>query len=237
MNKFLSLLLVFFVGTLSAQTVEISEKSSVALPFVSSIYFGAAPTTAFRQLDSANTVFGESLGYRADEEKFKTWSFNGGFRTPINKYLTLDIGFNFNQSGEKYSFDDPDSDSTYSYRNRYRDFGMPIQVYASYGSTFRWFIGGGIQPHMAISLNQKVDYKQENGSPFESEQNSTEILNSLSFSAQFSAGFQWRWNKSVSVYFAPSYVFGLTNQYAKQEAFIYKRRVLEWKFGLCYNIN
>lgn len=236
MKKILSLIVVVQSSLFMAQTVEISEKSKIDLPFVSSIYFGAAPSTTFRTLDSAKTAFGESLGYRTDEEKLKTWSFNGGYRSPINNFLTLDIGFNLNQSGEKYAYDDPNSDSTYTYRNRYRDFGIPIQVYASYGKSFRWFIGGGIQAHMAISYNQEIKYTQENGSPFESEKNSTEILNSLTFSAQVSGGFQWRWNKAISVYFVPSYVFGLSNQYAKQEAYVYKRRVMEWKFGLCYNL-
>ncbi|MFN6085674.1 MAG: hypothetical protein ACK476_12210, partial [Fluviicola sp.] len=67
MKKILSLIVVIQSTVLMAQTVEISEKSKVDLPFVSSIYFGAAPTTAFRTLDSAKTVFGENLGFRADE--------------------------------------------------------------------------------------------------------------------------------------------------------------------------
>ena len=75
MKKILSLIVVVQSSLLMAQTVEISEKSKIDLPFVSSIYFGAAPSSAFRTLDSAKTVFGEKIGFRTDEEKLKNLEF------------------------------------------------------------------------------------------------------------------------------------------------------------------
>ncbi len=237
MKTFLLLIAVFTTQLATSQAIEISEnsKAKIALDFVPNIYLGLASCNSFRVLDSAKTVFGESLGKRADEIKFKTWSFNGGFRAPVSKFLTIDVGFSFNQSGESYLFEESTNDSSYSYTNRYRDIGMPIQLFASYGNSFRWFIGGGIQPHLAMNFRNKGKYTTENGSPFEFESKPIETLNGFSLSAVASAGFQWRWNKYTSIYFTPTYVLGLTNQYAKQEDFTYKRRVLELKFGICYN--
>jgi hypothetical protein len=74
-------------------------------------------------------------------------------QTGLGKWLRFDAGLQFVQNGERYSYSDSQSDSTFHYENRYRYLGMPMSLNFHWGSAFKIFAGAGITP---LIFNQYV---------------------------------------------------------------------------------
>ncbi len=200
------------------------------------IYIGAGRNYTSRLLKPNSEPFGKELGERANETGIKIWTYQFGVRNRLNQFLSYDAALALDKYGETYLFESELNDSSYSYTNTYSFISVPIQLFATYGKDFRWFIGGGIQPQIIAGYRQETVIQNALGTKTETTLKTTEGLNGTTFSAIFSAGFQWRWNQRGSVYFTPSYVFGLTNTYAKQEAYQYFIRGFNLKFGVAFHI-
>lgn len=199
-------------------------------------YAGAGRVYANRSLEPNDPPFGSPLGPRADETGLKTWSFQAGVRNRAHTYFSYDIGLSISRYGESYDYDDPNSDSTYSYTSRYSYYALPLQGLATFGKDFRFFIGGGIQPELIAGYRQKDDWKSVLGSTQHETIRRTEGLNQFGVAFLATCGVQWRWGDNVSIFVLPTWAWRVMNTYDDQADYIHKARSFTLKFGLTFHI-
>lgn len=199
-------------------------------------YVGAGRVFSNRTLTENAFPFGAPLGTRADETGFKTWSFQLGLRNNLKPHVAYDAALAIDRTGESYSYDDPETDSTFSYTSQYTYFSLPIQVFYTYGKDLRFFIGGGVQPGLFAGYRQEQKWTTAVNTEGSAEITADAGLNLFAFAAIASAGFQFRLGKSSSIYLLPTMLWNLTNTYDDQADYVHKARSFNLKFGLVFHI-
>jgi hypothetical protein len=204
---------------------------------VSNVYVGVGVNTAFRTLAESNSYFAEPIGIRSDEFAANRWIYQVGFRNRFTNLFTLDAGFQLDRYGIGYSYKALDSDSAFTYAMTFSYVSIPLQVFVTYGTKFRWHLGGGIQPLLATSYKYSSENTFANGTKVSNSLASVESLNPFTINVLLSAGFEWKWGRNSAIYFLPSYVYGLSNVYSKQEPYCQKWHGLNYKFGLVFQLD
>jgi hypothetical protein len=197
-------------------------------------YLGAGLNHSFRNLQSNKTPFGEPLGQRANEESIDVWTFHLGYRQTLSKHCQIDAGLNFDKFGEMYRFQDPLSDSAFTYTNRYAFIGLPIQFNLTFGQRLVFSLGGGIQPMLATSYKTEQEITDANKNVTTNSYSSLTALNGFGCNLLISAGINYRCNKNIGVYLQPTYSHGLINTFEKQAAYKHYTRGNNFKFGLIF---
>lgn len=197
-----------------------------------SVYLGYAPTFSYRSLIENPSIFGEDLGLRVDEKAAWVHSGSLGVRANLHKYLMLDASFGYLEDGESYSFNSDINDSTYSYKNSYRNFSVAIKLYAKYDlKKFSFYAGGGIMPSLFINQGEQINYNDNNGNPRESKNTYREGYNAFNLHVVGSVGVSYHFHKYASFYVMPEYRYGLFSTYQKQSAYVRKPFSLALHFG------
>jgi hypothetical protein len=199
-------------------------------------YLGAGRVYANRTLTSNVEPFGAPLGDRGMESSLKAWSFQGGIRNRVNKYISYDVGLSLDRFGESYSYEDTGSDSTFSYDSRYSYYAIPIQVLATYGKDFRFFLGGGIEPQLLAGFRQDQKWTTKLNSVEEETVKSTNGFNQFNFGVLATCGIQWRLGTRSSLYVMPTWMWNLTSTYDDQADYVHKAYTFNLKFGLAFHL-
>jgi hypothetical protein len=200
------------------------------------VYLGAGRVWANRTLTPNEAPFGAPLGVRDDETGLKTWSFQGGVRNRANKYLSYDVGLAIERFGESYQYEDTETDSTLSYTSRYSYIAMPVQLLATFGKDFRFFVGGGIQPQLFAGYRQERDWTTSLNSEQHDTYKVAQGMSQFGFGALATCGIQWRVGNKTSVYCMPTWVWNLTNTYDDQADYEHKAWSFNLKFGLAFHL-
>ncbi len=224
-----------------APAVEIIDIPDTTPPRKNSIYtfyLGAGRNNSFRRLTSNDYPYGKALGYRADEEHLKVWSYEAGIRTKLSEHLQLDAGLSLARSGEKYKSvpTDPSNDSAYAYENRYAFVSIPIQIYGTIGDDFKLYGGGGFETGIVAAYNKELTLTDSIGNSTTTKTNTPEALAGIILSARLSGGIQWKWNKNFGLYVNYTYQFGLTSTYAKQDPYKHYIHAGGVRFGMYFNL-
>ncbi len=198
------------------------------------VFLGAGYSFGSHKIEPNGDLFGKPIGTRADEKMVNRWTYQGGIRNRINRFLSIEAGLSYDRYGESYSYKStiPGNDSAYSYNRKYNMLAIPVQLYFTYGKRVQFLAGAGIQPFIPLSLKSKITYKDFKGNETTSEPRTVEGFNSAGFSVLFSAGVQYRFSKYASVYFIPAYSIGLTNIFGKQEPHRQWFNALNLRFGM-----
>lgn len=199
-------------------------------------YLGAGRVYSNRSLDSNQSVFGASLGERAKETGLKTMSFQIGLRNRLSTYFSYDIGLALDRVGESYAFDDPNSDSAFSYTSRYTYYALPLQGLATFGKDFRFFIGGGLQPQLLAGFRQEQKWTTVLNSNDDATVKSTDGFNQFGLAALATCGIQWRMSKRSSIYVLPTWTWNLLSTYDDQADYVHKSRSFNVKFGFVFHL-
>lgn len=115
--------------------------------------------------------------YRTFEDQssngfYKEWedqtsSYNGGFNAGVVMKLTksihLDIGFNYFATGENYTYADTASDSTFTYRNTYKQMALPVKLRYVYGDKWQVFGFAGLAPLNILTVVYESNYTTAEG--------------------------------------------------------------------------
>jgi hypothetical protein len=199
-------------------------------------YLGAGRVFADRTLTSNKAPFGAPLGERDMETSLKAWSFQGGIRNRVNKYISYDVGLALDRFGESYAYADNGSDSTFSYDSRYSYYAIPIQVLATYGKDFRFFLGGGVEPQLLAGFRQEQKWTTTLNSVGQATVKGTNGFNQFNFGVLATCGFQWRLGVRSSLYVIPTWMWNLTSTYDKQADYVHKAHTFNLKFGLAFHL-
>ncbi len=200
------------------------------------VYVGAGKLNSFRSLTPNKAPYGKELGIRADETKTKCWNFDAGYLTQVHPHVLIDAGVSLAQFGESYRFESTSTDSSYAYTNQYGMIALPIQAYATIGSDFQLYLGGGIQPQLLQSFKTQLEVGDSLGNVSKNTTNYLENGAGFSLSARASAGLVWKLQKNISIYVNYTYTQGLTNTYADQEKYVHKAYSHGIRYGLVYSL-
>lgn len=211
-------------------TKTVQQKS---LPKVTTmLYLGAGINHSYRNLQSNKPPFGKPIGTRANEQAIDVWTFHMGYKQTLSKHFQIDAGLHFDKFGEMYDFQDPLSDSAFSYTNRYAFIGLPIQFNLTFGQRLVFSVGGGIQPMLATSYSTEQHITDANKNVTKTTYSSLTALNGFGCNMMLSAGLHYRCNQTIGVYFQPTYTHGIINTLEKQAPFKHYTRGNNYKFGL-----
>ncbi len=108
------------------------------------------------------SVFGV-LGEREKEFPAATGGLTIGLILPLSKYLSLDLGISYWGHGEKYAYQDSLSDSTYNYKRRYLQIGVPFRFRATYGEKLQGFMFAGVTLLNILQIRYDADYTNSLG--------------------------------------------------------------------------
>ncbi|MEZ4937246.1 MAG: hypothetical protein R2799_06595 [Crocinitomicaceae bacterium] len=212
---------------------EIKDKSKTKKPLAitgRNIYLGVTLGQSYRTLKPADNFFSKPINQKVDEKMIFSVRAQAGMQAILWKYFMVDFGFSYTEQGEQYTYEDENSDSSYSYINKYRYFGVPLTANAIFGGeSVRFYFGGGIIPMMFINQGQNLRYTTITGTGTE------ELLtfrdnkyNQFNMMAIGRLGMQFNFTKHVGFYLAPEIRYMLFNTYEKQ----YQHEHHQWAWGV-----
>ena len=185
-----------------------------------------------RSLEPNSTIFGDTLGDRANESAIGSWSFSIGLRNRISKHFSWDGGIAYARNGEQYEFDQ--ADTSYHYQTTYSYISMPLRLTVNYGKTVELFGGIGLMPQMFTGYKQDIQWRTTANTEFKEtvKMKSGYAPNSFVLSALVNVGVCVHFEKNWSLLVSPELRYQLTSTYAKQDEFIHKNRAIGISFGL-----
>jgi hypothetical protein len=147
--------------------------------------------------------------------------------------VRVESGLLWLQQGEQYAFNDPNSDSSLSYTNKYRYLGLPLALNLQYGSSFRVFLGAGIAPMIFNRSIQQINWSTALGA---NEKETIKIKNNNYSSAVFQgfvqAGVQYTGERGWGMILKAVYRQQFTNTYSKYNAYIHKANAMGFTLGI-----
>lgn len=188
---------------------------------------------SFRSLVPNAAFLNTPLGERASETPLTVWSYGLGIQTGLGKWVRVESGLLWLQQGEQYAFNDPNSDSSLSYTNKYRYLGLPLALNLQYGSSFRVFLGAGIAPMIFNRSIQQINWSTALGA---NEKETIKIKNNDYSSAVFQgfvqAGVQYTGERGWGMILKAVYRQQFTNTYSKYNAYIHKANAMGFTLGI-----
>jgi hypothetical protein len=197
-------------------------------------YLGTGFQLNSRRLAEATTNFGKPLGIRLDEKAQNTWSFQLGVRNRVHNYLTIDGAIQYNRFEESYAYASTTSDSTYAYTRKYGFISVPIQGYLTFGTRLQFFIGGGFQAGIPIRLSLQTTFADSLGNETSTTIKKKETLNPFTFSLLSTLGVSYQFSNQWGMYVMPSFNYGLSNIYNKQQPHQQWLDGINVKFGVVF---
>ena len=86
-----------------------------------------------------------------------------GLVLPLSKHFSMDIGVTYFGHGEKYAFQDETTDSTFSYKRRYLQVGVPLKLRYTYGEKLQGFAFAGLTPLNILQIRYDAEYNTPDG--------------------------------------------------------------------------
>lgn len=215
---------------------EKEEKVKVEKDHLTEVFLHGNWSYTTRKLVSNDGFFGDSLGERANETGMGNWSLGLGIRNSVTKHLTWEGGISMFLNGEKYSFSDNLTDSTYSYTTRYMYIAMPLKLYYTYGESIQLMAGAGIVPQMFIRTRQLIHYASENGTETDEDVKTKIGYNPFVVSAVFNLGVKFRVGESWSVFILPEYKLQLTSSYSRNDSYKHFGRSIGVNAGISIDL-
>lgn len=105
----------------------------------------------------------KSLSERDNETPGFGHGISAGVVLPLSDHFALDLGASYWGHSENYTFSDSLSDSTYSYKRRYLQLGVPIRIRATYGETLQGFVFAGVTPLNILQIRYDAEYRDSFG--------------------------------------------------------------------------
>lgn len=139
---------------------------------------------------------------------------SGGIIMELSKLIHLDIGLSYFGHGENYAFTDSLTDSTYAYKNTYRQIAIPLRLRVVYGDKLQVYGFAGVAPLNILNIKYESNYTTENGIQVERE-DEIKTDGFSTFNLMFTAGFGLNYNLNrIGFFVAPEYRRHLLNTYA-----------------------
>lgn len=180
----------------------------------STFYLTGAFIHSFRKFED-NSAY-QSLGERYKETPINTYGIGFGTYVPLANHFELDIGVSYVLQGEQYTFTSSDSlsDSSFTYVNKYRHFGVPLRLKYNVGNgNFKGYITGGLIPSSILSIRYESKFTNPEG--VETINDVKKITNDIAFfnlTASIGIGMSYTMG-DFGFLVAPEYRYNLLNTF------------------------
>ncbi|MDG1427615.1 MAG: outer membrane beta-barrel protein [Crocinitomicaceae bacterium] len=181
-------------------------------------------------LTESEELSAEPLGDREFESFLNTWSFGLGYRTRVNKYLSIQGGISYLRNGESFKYETPDS--LFTYNTTYSYIAMPVKALFTYGNEIKVFAGGGLTPQLFSGYRQDLEWKTEKNATGSETIKRKNGYSSFVLSASVNIGVQLKFSKRWALLFMPEYRIQLTDSYEQLDAYDHFGRALGFDLGL-----
>jgi hypothetical protein len=201
-----------------------------------SVFFLANISQTSRTLIENKQPFGDSLGFRADENALNKWSFGIGLRNQLNGRLFWEGGISLLRNGERYDYNA--IDSAFSYKTSYSYIGMPVKLSFQYGKKISLFANAGLIPQIYFDYKKEERWKTTEGNEDVQTINVKEGYppNSFALSALFNIGISIKMQEKWSLFIMPEYRVQLNSTYNEYDKYIHKAKAIGLSFGLYRNL-
>lgn len=81
----------------------------------------------------------------------------------IKDKFALDAGLSYFGNGEQYHYEDPNSDSTFTYSNVYTQIGIPLKLRYTIGTDVQFYAFAGGMPLNILTIRRRSSYKSAEG--------------------------------------------------------------------------
>ncbi len=181
-------------------------------------------------LTESEELSAEPLGDREFESFLNSWSFGLGYRTRVNKYLSIQGGISYLRNGESFKYETPDS--LFTYNTTYSYIAMPVKALFTYGNEIKVFAGGGLTPQLFSGYRQDLEWKTEKNATGSETIKRKNGYSSFVLSASVNIGVQLKFSKRWALLFMPEYRIQLTDSYEQLDAYDHFGRALGFDLGL-----
>lgn len=164
----------------------------------------------FRNFEDLS-VFGSFTKWN-DQTPLFTQGINFGVIMPLTNNLSLDLGAAYFNHGEQYNYDDPDTDSSYSYLTKYQNLGVPLKLRFTYGDKLQFFAFAGIAPMNIIKRKRTIEYTSAVGARSELPEEIEESVSGFNLMASGGIGVNYYLNR-VGFTLYPEYRYHILNTY------------------------
>ena len=181
-------------------------------------------------LTESEELSAEPLGDREFESFLNTWPFGLGYRTRVNKYLSIQGGISYLRNGESFKYETPDS--LFTYNTTYSYIAMPVKALFTYGNEIKVFAGGGLTPQLFSDYRQDLEWETEKNATGSETIKRKNGYSSFVLSASVNIGVQLKFSKRWAFLFMPEYRIQLTDSYEQLDAYDHFGRALGFDLGL-----
>lgn len=189
----------------------------------------------FRNLQTNEGLFGDTLGERAKEYGLNTWSYGLGFRSKVASHVFIGAGINLLQHGEQYAF--KAADSTYSYSSIYRYTAMPLFVQYVTGKKLELTATLGVMPAMFFNYRRFITYTNpqnvETSETVEANNGDQRFTSTVLFTFA-SVGAQYQFSPNWKIFAQPEFRYQLGSSYTKTNPFKHQSYAIGASMGLVY---
>ncbi len=203
----------------------------------SEFYLGGSGGISSRILSENEGLFGKPLGERANEKSIFTGGATIGFRNQVKRNWWIDFGASLSKNGESYDFKSTVNDSSYSYKNNYTYFAIPIKLQYITAGKVKFIAGMGVQPQLFMSYRQEINWTDSLNVGSNSTIKDNKQINFFTISAIGNVGFSWQIKPKVAFYFLPEIRMQLNSSFQKQSAYVHKGIFYGVQAGFSFGIN
>jgi opacity protein-like surface antigen len=139
---------------------------------------------------------------------------NFGIIMELTDFIHLDIGVSYFGHSENYTYNDSLTDSSYTYKNTYRQVALPVRLRVVYGDKFQVYGFAGVAPLNILKLKYESSYSTENGIEIERD-DEIKTDGFSTFNLMLTTGFGLSYNLNrIGFFISPEYRRHLMNTYA-----------------------
>lgn len=178
------------------------------------VFFGMSHVNGFRTLEERPTIFGDSLGIRAEEIPMWTRSFEFGLRASANRWLMIEFGVEYNQIGFQYK--SAEGETFLTYQKVKHHLTLPFRAVFQYGDRFLIQGALGLAPKMFLSTRYTEVVKDAFDKEIETTSKLKDNYNYFNLDVVANLGVRWNLGRNLGVYFIPEFRYGLLDTYQKQ---------------------
>ncbi len=194
------------------------------------VYFVSNWSRTSSILTESKGLSAKPLGEREFETSLDTWSFGVGYRTRVNKYLSVQGGISYLRNGESYTYET--IDSLFTYNTTYAYIAMPVKVLFTYGNEIKLLAGGGVNPQLFSGYRQDQEWKTKTNATGDETIKRKNGYSSFVLSASLNIGVQLKFSEKWALLFMPEYRIQLTDSYLENDAYDHFGRALGFDLGL-----
>ena len=228
------LFVLSFSGFAQTDSIQTDLTDKVEGPPPSTFYIQGNYFNAFRVFEDKSPY--QTNFRRLEEGPITTGGIELGTFININKYADLTLGATFYSGGEEYTFTDSISDSTFYYKNRYRQIGIPLRLNLTFGNAYQIYAFGGIIPSSILHLQYSSNYTTEVGELVENDVETIKNdLASFQLAASVGGGLRYKFSNGAAYVFS-EYRPHLTDTY-EGDFVSHKMRLFGFGFGLAMTLN